>query len=226
MRRVTVTLGVVAGAMAPAAGAATLEAPRGVGIGDSFAVVGRGLERADGYVLTLGAPRLRGSPSTCGARIGGRRDATGARTVFSGRVPRYLPCHLPDGTRVGRQRVTPGGGYSLTVCVPTNPVLCDGDTFAARRVRILRAGRACRRVVFEERSENLASRIRAGRVSCRRARAVASRSSREAARCFGRGGCSYRAEGFRCRGTADEAELPTLVFRCTRRRARVTFVKT
>ena len=213
--------------MAPAsADGAALEAARSVAIDDSFAVVGRGLERAEGYVLTLGAPPLRGSPSTCGARIGDPRDVTGSRTVFSGRVPRYLPCHLPDGTRVGRRRVTPARGYNLTVCVPTNPALCEGDTFAARRVRILRAGRACRRVVFGEFSEHFASRIRAGRVSCRRARAVASRSSREAARCFARGACSYLAEGFPCRGTADEAELPTLVFRCTRRRARVTFVKT
>lgn len=229
MRAVAVTaLTLLASAGAPSgADAAALVGPPSVGIGDFFAVVGRALPRAEGYVLTLGAPPLRGSPSTCGARIGGRRDATGKRTVFSGQVPRFLPCHLPTGARVGRVRVKPGRGFRLSVCVPTNAALCDGDTFSTRRVRVLGAGRACRRVGFEENTDNVAGGIRAAGVGCRTARAVASRSGRRPGRCSVRASCSYRAKGFRCRGITDKgASLPRLVFRCNRGGARVTFVKT
>jgi len=141
-------------------------------------------------------------------------------------VPRQVVCTLPDGTRVGRLRVRPGRGFRLTVCVPTDGALCDGDTFSSRRLRILRTGRACGRVEFQERTEDLASQIRAAGVRCRVAKAVASRSKPEARRCFARGSRAYRAEGFRCRGTADKSALPRVIFRCIRRGARVTFVKT
>lgn len=227
MRRAVAFLVILAGAAAPAAAeAATLEAPRSTGIGDSLVVVGRDLKPAAGYELTLGAPPLRGSPSTCGARIGNRRDATAPSTVFSGQVPKYLPCRLPDGTQVGRHRVTPGLRYSLAVCVPTTATLCEDVTFAPRRVSMLRAGRPCRRIGFQEGTEDLASHIRAAGVSCARARAVALRSKRESPRCFARGACSYATGGFSCRGTVDAAELPRVVFRCTGRQGRVTFVKT
>lgn len=218
----------LAGAVAPAtAGAAALEVSTSVGIGDYFAVVGRDLKPADGYVLTLGAPPLPGSPSTCGARIGGARDVAGARTVFSGRVPSSLVCHLPDGTRTGRVPTAPGGGFLLSLCVPTNPALCDGDTFSSRGVRILRAASACHPVALGNAgTEDLASNIRAAGVGCRTARFVASRSKQHAARCYRHGFCSYRTRGFRCRGTVDEAEMPKVVFRCTRHAARVTFIKT
>lgn len=227
MRRFLATVLFVAAWPPAAASAARLDSASSLGVGDEIAVVARGLERARGYELTLGAPLLRGSPSTCGARIGGPRDATSSRTVFSGRLPRYLSCVLPDGTRVGRHRVAPGRMYRLVVCVPINPALCDGArSFGGRRVRILPAGRRCRPVGFQAGTEDIAAGIRAAGVSCGLARDVAGRSKVHAKRCFAHRTCSYRARRLRCRGTVDRAELPGVTFRCTRGRTRVTFVKT
>jgi len=83
--------------------------------------------------------------------------------------------------------------------------------------------RSCGWVGFERASDNGAFKIRATRVSCRIARAVASGSRDHGPR--GRPGATYfyKARGFRCWGRELSTPLPDAEYHCRRRSSRVTF---
>ena len=85
------------------------------------------------------------------------------------------------------------------------------------------AERRCGDIAFADHSDNGVWDIRARGVGCGAARRVA-----RAAEPHGvyDGPYAYRARGFRCRGTLDDTGLARVAWRCTRRGARVRFVRT
>ncbi len=79
--------------------AAALSAVPAVAPGEPVAVVASDLRAAPGYRLALVSPSQARPGETCLGQIGSRRPSEGGRLVFSGVVPRTLPCRRSDGTR-------------------------------------------------------------------------------------------------------------------------------
>jgi hypothetical protein len=82
------------------------------------------------------------------------------------------------------------------------------------------AQRNCGQIGFTPNTEDGVFEIRATRVSCKTARAVARRARDTGVT---NGPRRYRARGFRCRGRFDDTTLPMVHWTCRRNSARVTF---
>jgi hypothetical protein len=209
-----------AGAFAAPASGATLEAPGSVAPREAVAVTARGLDPGRRWAVFLAREDANGL--NCLARVASRTPRAGRATVFSGTTPASLAC--PQGVPSAQPSppppgaplpVEPGRGYRFVVCVPAGRD-CRFMPVARRAVRIVRPGVPCRRVAFTPASDHGAFQIRARNVDCAAARNVA--------RGADDGDRRYRRGGLRCRGTFDPSGLPKTVYRCTRARARVTFV--
>ena len=102
------------------------------------------------------------------------------------------------------------------------PVALLAVAFAALPAPAEAAERRCGDIAFAERSDDGVWDIRARGVGCRTARRVA-RAARPHP--VARGRHSYSARGFTCRGRFEDRTLPQVRWRCTRRGAVVTFVR-
>lgn len=80
--------------------------------------------------------------------------------------------------------------------------------------------RKCGGIVFTPRSEDGVYRIRARGVSCRAARRVARAVKPEG---IVEGPYEYREAGFQCLGRYTNGALPSVDWRCTRKRAWIAF---
>jgi hypothetical protein len=132
--------------------------------------------------------------------------ATGVRCAFARRV---LVRHTLGKTTRGWE------------CHSAGPEAeCErGDQKASYR---LASSRDCGSIAFEPNTDDGVGGIRAKRVSCRRARAVA-RGSQP----FGPSNPkSYRRRGFHCTGRTIDAPLPTALYTCRDGRAIVAFQRT
>lgn len=87
--------------------------------------------------------------------------------------------------------------------------------------------RTCQAVVFEVDSENATSPIKATGVDCRTARAVAGKSDASGLGPTGNVGerHTYTSRGFKCRGVELDSVLPSVAWRCSRKKALITFTK-
>jgi hypothetical protein len=170
-------------------------------------VTATGLEPGRSWAVFLAREDPAGL--NCLARLARRVPREGKPTVFSGTVPATLAC-----PQSGQQPapVRPGQGYRFVACVPAGGD-CRFMPVATRAVRIARPGVPCADISLGRRR---ATRIRARGVSCGIAQA--------AARGAAGGERRYTRAGLRCRGTFDATAPARTVYRCTRTRARVTFM--
>lgn len=108
-----------------------------------------------------------------------------------------------------------GGDDSGSVTAP--PVTPAGTgTTAAPTTATATGPQDCGQVVFTPNSDNGAFAVQATGVSCETARAVAAAAENRSG--------SYAAEGFDCKGIADEtAALASTAWTCTNDGARITF---
>ena len=131
---------------------------------------------------------------------------------------------------IGSSGSTYALGYGCAYRGGGNRVLC---TKAEQRIRWHESDspppplkvRKCGGITFTPRTEDGVSRIRARRVSCRKARRVARGANGRGPSGVDGARFSYRRLRFQCRGLENATALPIVRWRCTRGQATITFTK-
>ena len=125
-------------AVALAAPAPTLRAPREVRVGETVAATARNVVPGHYrlYIAITTRQSGGGRAIDCLAAVSPRVDVPSGTRTFRGKIPAKLTCY--QGTRIGTVRTTPGA-YRFQVASPIGPGMFSArKSFLKRRVTVIR----------------------------------------------------------------------------------------